>query len=145
MAAVPADLLDYLIPIPDWRVQRWVAHPLAAVLALCAGAVVAGMRGFTAIAGPCDEPVLRLHLLEGPFGAVGFIAGAVDRQFGGAVPPGVTPATAMPQRCISASTERSGTDISSKVVHAAAGPAVTDSDCLVGGHAMRTAEECTAL
>jgi hypothetical protein len=48
---VPADLLDHLIPIPDWRDQRWVEHPLAAVLALCAGAVVAGMRGFAAIAG----------------------------------------------------------------------------------------------
>ena len=51
VSAVPADLLDHLIQIPDWRVQKWVEHPLAAVLALCAGAVVAGMRGFTAIAG----------------------------------------------------------------------------------------------
>jgi hypothetical protein len=51
VSAVPADLLDHLTQIPDWRVQKWVEHPLAAVLALCAGAVVAGMRGFTAIAG----------------------------------------------------------------------------------------------
>jgi len=49
-AAVPVDLLDHLIPIPDWRDQRWVEHPLAAVLALCAAAVVAGMRSFAAIA-----------------------------------------------------------------------------------------------
>ena len=51
VTAVPADLLDHLILIPDWRVRKWVEHPLAAVLALCAGAVVAGMRSFTAIAG----------------------------------------------------------------------------------------------
>jgi hypothetical protein len=51
VTAVPADLLDHLILIPDWRVRKWVEHPLAAVLALCARAVVAGMRSFTAIAG----------------------------------------------------------------------------------------------
>jgi hypothetical protein len=34
VSAVPADLLDHLIQIPDWRVQKWVEHPLAAVLAL---------------------------------------------------------------------------------------------------------------
>jgi hypothetical protein len=49
--AVPVDLLDHLILIPDRRVRKWVEHPLSGVLALCAGAVVAGMRGFTAIAG----------------------------------------------------------------------------------------------
>jgi hypothetical protein len=60
--AVPVDLLDHLILIPDRRVRKWVEHPLAGVLALCAGAVVAGMCGFTAIAGwICDVPtdVLR--------------------------------------------------------------------------------------
>jgi predicted transposase YbfD/YdcC len=46
-----ADLLEHLKQVPDWRHGRWVDHPLAAVLALCAAAVVAGMRGFTAIAG----------------------------------------------------------------------------------------------
>ena len=46
-----ADLLEHLKRIPDRRAERWVDHPLAAVLALCAGAVVAGTRGFTAIAG----------------------------------------------------------------------------------------------
>ena len=44
VTAVPADLLDHLIQIPDWRVQKWVEHPLAAVLALCAG----GGRGWDA-------------------------------------------------------------------------------------------------
>jgi predicted transposase YbfD/YdcC len=45
------DLVDLLTAVADPRDQRWVEHPLAAVLALCAGAVVAGMKSFTAIAG----------------------------------------------------------------------------------------------
>jgi predicted transposase YbfD/YdcC len=45
------DLVDYFVPLDDPRHQQWVEHPLAAVLTLCAAAVVAGMRGFTAIAG----------------------------------------------------------------------------------------------
>jgi Transposase len=44
------DLVDRFARIDDPRQTRWVEHPLAAVLALCAGAVVAGMRSFTAIA-----------------------------------------------------------------------------------------------
>jgi predicted transposase YbfD/YdcC len=54
-ASVAADLLDYFAAVPDHRAQRWVDHPLAAVLALCAAAVVAGMRSFTAIAGWVDD------------------------------------------------------------------------------------------
>ena len=45
------DLVDLFAVVADPRDQRWVEHPLAVVLALCAGAVVAGMRSFTAIAG----------------------------------------------------------------------------------------------
>jgi predicted transposase YbfD/YdcC len=45
------DLLAHFRCIPDTRHLRWVEHPLAAVLALAAGAVVAGIRSFTAIAG----------------------------------------------------------------------------------------------
>jgi predicted transposase YbfD/YdcC len=45
------DLVDRLAQIDDPRQERWVEHPLPAVLALCAGAVVAGMSSFTAIAG----------------------------------------------------------------------------------------------
>jgi predicted transposase YbfD/YdcC len=45
------DLVDRLAQIDDPRQARWVEHPLPAVLALCAGAVVAGMSSFTAIAG----------------------------------------------------------------------------------------------
>jgi predicted transposase YbfD/YdcC len=45
------DLVDHFALLDDPRHQQWVEHPLAAVLTLCAAAVVAGMRGFTAIAG----------------------------------------------------------------------------------------------
>jgi predicted transposase YbfD/YdcC len=45
------DLLDRFAEVGDPRCARWVQHPVAAVLAVCAGAVVAGMRSFTAIAG----------------------------------------------------------------------------------------------
>ena len=48
--AVP-DLVDWFAKIDDPRHGKWVEHPLAAVLALCAGAVVAGNSSFTAIAG----------------------------------------------------------------------------------------------
>ena len=46
-----AGLLERFARIPEHRHSVWVDHPLPAVLALCAGAVVAGMRSFTAIAG----------------------------------------------------------------------------------------------
>jgi len=49
--AVVASLVERFESIPDHRQLPWVGHPLAAVLALSAGAVVAGMRSFTAIAG----------------------------------------------------------------------------------------------
>jgi predicted transposase YbfD/YdcC len=45
------DLVDYFAVIDDPRCLAWVEHSLAAVLTLCAAAVVAGMRGYTAIAG----------------------------------------------------------------------------------------------
>jgi hypothetical protein len=48
--AVP-DLVDWFAKIDDPRHGKWVEHPVAAVLALCAGAVVAGNSSFTAIAG----------------------------------------------------------------------------------------------
>jgi predicted transposase YbfD/YdcC len=56
------DLVDHFTILDDPRDQRWVVHPLAVVLTLCAAAVVAGMRGFTAIAGwVADTPP---HLLQ---------------------------------------------------------------------------------
>jgi predicted transposase YbfD/YdcC len=45
------DLLGHFAKVGDPRRVRWVDHPVSVVLALCAGAVVAGMRSFTAIAG----------------------------------------------------------------------------------------------
>lgn len=53
---MPANLLDHLIPIPDWHVQKWVEHPLAAVLTLGAAAIVAGMRGGRDTVGVEDLP-----------------------------------------------------------------------------------------
>lgn len=49
--AAVTGLLERFASIPDHRNTVWVSHPLASVLALCAGAVVAGMKSFTAIAG----------------------------------------------------------------------------------------------
>lgn len=55
------DLVDHFAVIDDPRHPAWVVHPLAAVLVLCAAAVVAGMRGFTAIAGwVADTPPAML-------------------------------------------------------------------------------------
>src|ERR1700716_2376754 len=47
--AVP-DRVDWFAKIDDPRHGKWVEHPVAAVLALCAGAVVAGDLSFTPIA-----------------------------------------------------------------------------------------------
>jgi hypothetical protein len=48
---VTMDLLERFAQVSDPRCAQRVTHPVAVVLALCAGAVVAGMRSFTAIAG----------------------------------------------------------------------------------------------
>jgi predicted transposase YbfD/YdcC len=45
------DLLELLAGVSDGRVGTGRDHPVAAVLALAAAAVVAGMKGYTAIAG----------------------------------------------------------------------------------------------
>jgi predicted transposase YbfD/YdcC len=58
---VVTGLLDRFAEVGDPRRTGWVDHPVAAVLALCAGAVVAGMRSFTAIAGwVADVPAALL-------------------------------------------------------------------------------------
>ena len=54
------DFLDHFALIGDPRDQRWVEHPAAAVLTLCAAGVVAGMRSFTAIAGWVADTPPRL-------------------------------------------------------------------------------------
>ena len=45
------DLLELLAGVPDGRTGQGRDHPVAAVLALAAAAVVAGMKGYTAITG----------------------------------------------------------------------------------------------
>ena len=45
------DLLELLAGVPDGRTGKGRDHPVAAVLALAAAAVVAGMKGYTAISG----------------------------------------------------------------------------------------------
>lgn len=58
-------LLELFAAVSDGRSDRGRDHPVAVVLALAAGAVVAGMRGYTAIAGwvaDVPEPLRRqLH------------------------------------------------------------------------------------
>src|SRR5207247_10584857 len=44
LAPTVVDLVDHFAVLDDPRHQPWVEHPLAAVLVLCAAAVVAGMR-----------------------------------------------------------------------------------------------------
>ena len=74
--AVPAaaagacdDLLELFSSVPDGRSGQGRDHPVAAVLALAAAAVVAGMKGYTAIAGwvrDVPAPVLAdLYLRAG--------------------------------------------------------------------------------
>jgi predicted transposase YbfD/YdcC len=48
---VCCDLLELFAGVPDGRVGQGRDHPVAAVLALAAAAVVAGMKGYTAITG----------------------------------------------------------------------------------------------
>jgi predicted transposase YbfD/YdcC len=68
LSLVPApvvrdDLLELLAGVSDGRLGQGRDHPVAAVLALAAGAVVAGSRSFTAIAGwAADVPA---GVLEG--------------------------------------------------------------------------------
>jgi predicted transposase YbfD/YdcC len=66
------DLLDHFAKVGDPRRVRWVDHPVSVVLALCAGAVVAGMRSFTAIAGwVADTPADLLMSVYARCGRVG--------------------------------------------------------------------------
>jgi hypothetical protein len=51
VAGVCGDLLKLFGSVPDGRSGQGRDHPVAAVLALAAAAVVAGMKGYTAIAG----------------------------------------------------------------------------------------------
>ena len=56
---VCCDLLELFAGVPDGRAGQGRDHPVAAVLALAAAAVVAGMKGYTAITGwVADVPLL---------------------------------------------------------------------------------------
>src|SRR5260370_23235164 len=60
-AEVRDDLLELFGSVPDGRSGQGRDHPVGAVLALAAAAVVAGMKGYTAIAGwGKDVPLLAL-------------------------------------------------------------------------------------
>src|SRR5260370_9526153 len=60
-AEVRDDLLKLFGSVPDGRSGQGRDHPVGAVLALAAAAVVAGMKGYTAIAGWVkDVPLLAL-------------------------------------------------------------------------------------
>lgn len=62
------DLLQLFAEVSDGRGGQGRVHPVAVVLALCAAAVVAGMRSFTAIAGwAADVPAELLIQLYGRY------------------------------------------------------------------------------
>ena len=75
------DLLELLAAVSDGRPGQGRDHPVPAVLALAAGAVVAGMRSFTAIAGwAADVPAGVVAGLYQRFGAARLVD--VAERFG---------------------------------------------------------------
>jgi hypothetical protein len=80
-AAQPSDLLELLAGVSDGRLGQGRDHPVAAVLALAAAAVVAGSRSFTAIAGwAADVPAGVLEDLYRRCGAARPGAGPPSRR-----------------------------------------------------------------
>jgi hypothetical protein len=66
------DLLELFAGVPDGRRDQGRDHPVAVVLALAAAAVVAGMKGYTAIAGwVADVPAAARECLYARCGAAG--------------------------------------------------------------------------
>jgi predicted transposase YbfD/YdcC len=87
LPAVPAgnpdacDLLELLAAVSDGRPGQGRDHPVPAVLALAAGAVVAGMRSFTAIAGwAADVPAGVVAELYQRCGAARLAAGPPSKS-----------------------------------------------------------------
>lgn len=71
LADACCDLLELFSGVSDGRSDQGRAHPVAAVLALAAAAVVAGMKGYTAIAGwVADVPAQALAELYMRAGSV---------------------------------------------------------------------------
>ena len=78
--AICRDLLELFAGVTDGRLGQGRDHPVAAVLALAAAAVVAGSRSFTAIAGwAADVPADVLESLYRRCGAIRPGAGAPSK------------------------------------------------------------------
>ena len=90
------DLLELLVGVSDGRSDQGRIHPVAAVLALTAAATVAGMKGYTAIAGwVADVPTGVLAELYMRTGAAP--AGPPSRPRSGGSSPTPTLKPSMPR------------------------------------------------
>jgi predicted transposase YbfD/YdcC len=148
-AVMCPELLRQFAEVSDGRCDQGRVHPVAVVLALCAAAVVAGMRSFTAIAGwAADVPAELLAQLYGqsvqaPSKATiwrvvtGADATAVDAVIGAwlarqsAARESDTDPSALVAIAVDGKTVRGATDIEGNQVHLLA--AATHTDALVLG------------
>jgi predicted transposase YbfD/YdcC len=148
-AVMCPELLQQFAKVSDGRCDQGRVHPVAVVLALCAAAVVAGMRSFTAIAGwAADVPTELLAQLYGrcaqaPSKATiwrvvtGADAAAVDAVIGAwlarqsAARSSDTDPSALVAIAVDGKTVRGATDIEGNQVHLLA--AATHTDALVVG------------
>jgi hypothetical protein len=91
-SAIGRDLLELLAGVSDGRPGQGRDHPVAAVLALAAAAVVAGSRSFTAIAGwAVDVPADVLEGLTGGARPCGRVPGRRRKPRSGGSSPGLMP------------------------------------------------------
>jgi hypothetical protein len=143
------ELLQQFTKVSDGRCDQGRVHPVAVVLALCAAAVVAGMRSFTAIAGwTADVPAELLAQLYGqctqaPSKATiwrvvtGADAAAVDAVIGAwlarqsAARESDTDPSTLVAIAVDGKTVRGATDIEGNQVHLLA--VATHTDALVLG------------
>jgi hypothetical protein len=148
-AVMCPELLQRFSAVSDGRRDQGRVHPVAVVLVLCAAAVVAGMRSFTAIAGwAADVPAGLLAQLYGQCAGppskatiwrvvTGADAAAVDAAIGAWLArqsatrePGTDP-SALVAIAVDGKTVRGATDIEGNQVHLLA--AATHTDALVLG------------
>jgi hypothetical protein len=148
-AVMCPELLQQFTKVSDGRCDQGRVHPVAVVLALCAAAVVAGMRSFTAIAGwTADVPAELLAQLYGqctqaPSKATiwrvvtGADAAAVDAVIGAwlarqsAARESDTDPSTLVAIAVDGKTVRGATDIEGNQVHLLA--VATHTDALVLG------------
>jgi predicted transposase YbfD/YdcC len=148
-AVMCPELLQQFAEVSDGRCDQGRVHPVAVVLALCAAAVVAGMRSFTAIAGWAgDVPAELLAQLYGQSAqapskatiwrvVTGADATAVDAVIGAwlarqsAARESDTDPSALVAIAVDGKTVRGATDIEGNQVHLLA--AATHTDALVLG------------